>query len=323
VAPVLKEKAFVAVVGWCVLTVLGCSLLFAQEARRLEDLRLIKGDTVRLEVPQREDLNRYLTIDNRGMVSLPIVGSVRLEGLTMEEAKGTLLRALQEIYPSTQSITLTFIGEKTRRSVYVQGQVWQPGRYDIEGLSNVWDAIKEAGGPTSSGSIEAVRLIRTEGDRSTTTVVNVQRALASGDIASVPALKPGDTIIVPDRTGSYVGSGAVNIIGAVFHPASYLLPEDKRLSDAILIAGGSSENANLKKVRILRVLPDGSTRNIEVNFKRYLNTGDLAYNPVILPNDTVNVPRNSSWSVVSNPTFLLGLITASASVVALWISITR
>ena len=145
---------------------------------------------VKLEVAQREDLGRTLTIDAKGNVGLPIIGAVRLEGLTIEEAKATLLRSLQELYPSIQSLSLTLIGEAARRYIFVQGQVARPGKFELEGLLSVWDAIKEAGGTTGSGALESVRLIRAEGDQTTTTIVNVQRALDSGDIKSIPALKP-------------------------------------------------------------------------------------------------------------------------------------
>jgi len=299
------------------------SALLAQEVQPKQEIQLRNGDTVKLDVPQREDLTRLLTIDIRGNVRLPIVGDVHIEGLTIEEAEGTLLRSLQELYPSTQSISLSLIGEKTRRSIFVQGQVWQPGKYDFEGLLTIWDAIKEAGGATATASLEAVRLIRVEGGLSTTTIVNVQQALDSGNLELLPALKPGDTIIVPDRTAPYPGKGAVNVIGAVFRPASYFLSEDKRLADAILAAGGTAENANLRKVKILRMAPDGSSTTMEINFKKYLETGDLQFNPVIRPNDTISISRSSSWSAVTSPGFLLGFISASTSLIALWITLAR
>jgi protein involved in polysaccharide export with SLBB domain len=319
----LERKAIFLFTVFLVFLRLDHSALLAQEVRPSQDIPLRKGDMVKLEVPQREDLSRLLTIDNKGDVNLPIIGAVHIEGLTLEEAKGTLLRSLQELYPSAQSISLTLIGEKTKRSIFVQGQVAQPGKYDFEGLSTIWDAIKEGGGATSSASLDAVRLIRIEGDLSTTTIVNVQQALDSGNLESLPALKPGDTIIVPDRTGTYTGKGAVNVIGFVLRPASYFLSENKRLADAILAAGGSAENANLREVKILRMRPDGGAVNMEVNFKRFLETGDPRYNPIILPNDTVSIPRSSSWTMVTSPIFLLGLVSASASVLALWISLTR
>lgn len=305
-----------------------CTLVFAailcvatfaaMPLRAQQDVRLRKGDAVRLDVPQREDLGRLLTVDAKGDVSLPIVGSIHVEGLKIEEARIAVLRSLQEVYPSVQAISLTLINEEQRRLIYVQGQVARPGKYEIGGSPTVWDAIKEAGGATATASLEMVRVIRTEKEGSTTTLVNLQAALDTGDINSLPALKPGDTVIVPERTASYTGTGAVSVIGSVLHPAAYAVTGEKRLIDLILSAGGPIEGARLNKVTIIRPTGAGNTMTIAVDFERYLETGDMHDNPPIMPNDTVNVPRSSSfWVTVTNPNFLLALISTTTTVAAL------
>jgi len=287
--------------------------LFAQQ-----DVRLRKGDTIRLDVPQREDLGRLLIVDAKGEVSLPIVGAIHVEGLKLEEARIAMLRSLQEVYPSVQAISLSLINEEARRLIYVQGQVARPGKYEIGGTPSVWDAIKEAGGATATGSLEMVRVIRTEKEGSATTLVNLQRALDTGDINSLPALKPGDTVIVPERTASYTGTGAVSVIGSVLHPAAYAITGEKRLIDLILSAGGPIEGAKLSKITIIRPVAGGNTMTISVDFERYLETGDMHDNPPILPNDTVNVPRSSSfWATITHPNFLLALISTTTTVAAL------
>jgi polysaccharide export outer membrane protein len=285
-----------------------------------QEVRLRRGDSIRLDVPQREDLGRLLTVDAKGEVSLPIVGAIRLEGLTLEEARGALLRGLQDIYPSIQSITIALQGEDARRVIYVQGQVARPGKYELGGSPSVWDAIKEAGGATAVASLDGVRIVRTSSDGSTTTLVNLQQALDSGNLSSLPVLKPGDAVIVPERTASYTGTGAVNVFGAVVRPASYALTQEKKLIDAILAAGGPAENAKLSKVTIIRQVAGGGAMTISVDFKRYLETGDIKHNPPIFPNDTVNVPQTSSfWSSIANPSFLLAIISTSATIAALLI----
>jgi polysaccharide export outer membrane protein len=310
----LKRNRTFALAAMLLTAILVATALPAQE------VRLRRGDSVRLDVPQREDLGRLLTIDAKGDVSLPIVGAIRLEGLTLEEARGAVLRALQDIYPSIQSITIALQGEDARRVIYVQGQVARPGKYELGGAPSVWDAIKEAGGATAAASLDGVRIVRTSNDGSTTTLVDLQQALDSGNLSSLPVLKPGDAVIVPERTASYTGTGAVNVFGAVVRPASYALTQDKRLVDAILAAGGPAENARLSKVTIIRQVAGGGATTISVDFERYLETGDTRHNPPIFPNDTVNVPRTSSfWASIVNPSFLLAIISTSATIAALLI----
>jgi hypothetical protein len=54
------------------------------------------------------------------------------------------------------------------------------------------------------------------------------------------------------------------------------------------------------------------------DFKRYLETGDIRHNPLILPEDTVSVPsRNTAMVVLSSPTFWLAAITAYGAIYAI------
>ncbi len=200
----------------------------------------------------------------------------------------------------------------------MQGQVVDPGRYEFRETPNVWEAIREAGGALSGAAMEAVRIVRAEEGEERTSIVNLQAAIDSGDLESLPDLEPGDTVIVPERSMRYQGSGAVNVIGAVLNPAPYRLQEESRLVDAIIAAGGAAPDANLSEVHVIRALPDGGTMTIEIDFNRYLENGDLRHNPVIEPNDTVSIPSRSSVSTIfSDARILLGLFTAAITTVTI------
>lgn len=308
----MRRKGLYAIAAIVLAAALFASALPAQE------VRLRRGDTVKLEVPQREDLGRLLVVDEKGSVTLPIVGAIRVEGLTIEEARGAILRSLQDTYPSIQSVAISLQGEDARRVIYVQGQVAHPGKYEIGGTPSIWDAIKEAGGATAAASLDAVRIVRTSQEGSTTSIVNLQQALDSGNLSSLPLLQPGDAVIVPERAAPFTGSGGVNVFGAVLRPATYSLPQDRRLIDAMLAAGGPLENARLNKVNIVRPSAGGGVTTITVDFERFLEIGDMRHNPPIFPNDTVSVPRASTfWATITNPTFLLAVISTTATVAAL------
>lgn len=307
----------------CVLGIVALAVLVAAVDPAAQEIRLRKGDRLELSIPQRQELGRILTVGERGEVTIPIVGSVRLEGLTIKEAQYFLLGKLQDIYPSVDVVSLKLTEEESRRSFYVHGQVAAPGKYDLDGEPNVWEALREAGGSTANAALEVVRLIRGEGEGSRTIIVNLRQAIDSGDFSPLPTLKAGDTVVVPERSAGFTGSGAVNVIGAVVNPAAYMLSENRRLVDAIVAAGGPLENANLKKVTIVRRLAEGGMMTMQVDFKRYLDEGDTVHNPMVLPNDTVNISResNSLRAMFTDPRLIVGLLTAAATVTA--IALTR
>ncbi len=273
-----------------------------------QEIPLKRGDRLKMTSPQRPDLELYLALDEQGQVYVPIVGGIDVEGLTIETARAILLRRLQEVYPSIESITLVSVAEDYH--YYVHGQVVNPGKYKLVITPNVWEAVREAGGATVEASLDAVRLIRAEGNGRRTAVVNLQQAIDTGDFESLPMLKAGDTVIIPAKSMRIGGSGAVNVFGAVMNPAPYSLTEQKTLMDAVLAAGGAAEYANLKKVSIVRMMPEGGSMTITVNLKRYLEEGDLSHNPDVRPGDTVNIPYHSYFfRAITEPTFILGMLT--------------
>lgn len=283
-----------------------------------QEVVLRPGDRVELAVPQRAELERTLLIDQQGQVTLPIVGIVAIGGMTVSEAETVLQRALREIYPSVRDISLSLLGEESRRTIYVQGEVLNPGRYGFEENPTVWEAIREAGGATATAALEVVRIVRAEGDNRRTFLVNLKDAIESGKLDELPLLEPGDAVIVSQTTVVQAGTGSVKVIGSVSAPGPYQLGGDKTLIDAILAAGGTSASADLKKITVIRTTPDGAQLVLLFNFQRYLEQGDIRHNPLILPNDTVHVrPVPTGTQMFKDPRFWLAVVGAYATIYAI------
>jgi len=283
-----------------------------------QDIVLRAGDRVDLTVPQRGELDRTLLIDQQGSVTIPIVGNVAIGGMTVDEAETVLLRALRDVYPSVRIVSLNLLGEESRYTIYVQGEVLNPGRYGFEKNPTVWEAIREAGGATATAALDVVRVVRAESEGQRTFLVNLNEAIESGELDELPLLQPGDAVIVSQSTVVQAGTGSVKVIGAVNVPGPYQLPGDKTLIDAILAAGGTTEGADLNKVTVLRTTPDGAQLTLLFNFKRYLEEGDIRHNPLLLANDTVHVrPEGTGLAIFRDPRFWLAALTAYAAVYAI------
>ncbi len=312
-----KMKGFIKTGSFLIVLSLAVTAMVSSRADA-QEIVLRAGDRVNLTVPQRGELDRTLLIDQQGIVTIPIVGNVAIGGMTVGEAEIVLLRALRDIYPSVRSVSLNLLGEESRRTIYVQGEVLNPGRYGFEKNPTVWEAIREAGGATPSAALEVVRIVRAEGDNQRTFLVNLKDAIESGNLDELPLLQPGDAVIVSQSTVIQAGTGSVKVIGAVAAPGPYQLTGDKTLIDAILASGGYAANADLKKVIIHRKMPSGAQLTLTFNFKRYLEEGDIRHNPLILPNDTVHVPAESAGTrLFVDPRFWLTVIGAYATIYAI------
>lgn len=277
-----------------------------------ETARVSIGDVLSVAVPGRQDLNRELVVSQKGVVNYPLVGEVYVQGLTTDEARRQLLQAIRGVYPSVNSIDLKLTAAG-KFNVYIAGAIARAGKYSFSNAPNLWDAIREAGGPTGDAALDAVRVVGDPGQGGESKVVDVQRVLDSGSVDELPMLKDGDSVVIPARTetqGRGGGIYGVDVYGSVVNPGTYRMPEKSTVVEALLMAGGTLPEARMAQVAIVRPVEGGSNETITVDVRKFLETGDPLSNPVVKPGDTVYVPRQPAfwWSLKNNAGVLVGLI---------------
>lgn len=282
------------------------------------DYRVGPGDHIFLSVPQRQDLNRELLISEQGEVTLPLVGTVAVSGLTADEIEARLLQALREYYPSIRSVEVR-ITRALSNIIFVSGDVKIPGKYSFSESINVWEAIREAGGPMPTATLTTVRVIQDRSRGGQSFVVDVQAAIDGGSVENLPILKPGDTVLVPAKEEVYTGSSGVNVFGAVVRPGAYPLAARQDLMSALMVAGGPSDRAKLSNIKIVRPEPDGTAQTIKINLDKFLDKGDMENNPRLFSGDTVHI--GSKTFNAANIGVFLSFITAMGTIVLLYYTI--
>ncbi|MCW8799228.1 MAG: hypothetical protein OQK66_09715, partial [Prosthecochloris sp.] len=79
----------------------------------------------------------------------------------------------------------------------------------------------------------------------------------------------------------------VNVLGEVYKPGQHIVRQDADISTVLSMVGGSNDDANLKKAKVLRYKPDEDGKQIySVNLKDYLEEGDRSTFVELKPNDT-------------------------------------
>ncbi|HTZ57389.1 MAG TPA: SLBB domain-containing protein [Acidobacteriaceae bacterium] len=198
-------------------------------------------------------------IDREGKIALPEAGSLVVAGLSLQQARSDIEGALKQQYHNAQ-VDVT-IGRLRTVRVYVVGDVQRPGAYDVSSLSTPLNALYEAGGPTSVGSLRIIRHYR--GQR-LIREVDLYDFLLHGLRVDDERLEAGDTLLVPP-TGPQVA-----IFGMVKRPAIYELKGNSTLKDALNDAGGVTVAAALDHITIER---------IDANKERETVTLDSSPNP--------------------------------------------
>jgi protein involved in polysaccharide export with SLBB domain len=272
--------------------------------------RVGAGDVIRVDVAGRADASGSFTVADDGTVTIPVVGTVRVQGRTANEIRSDLSRRVSLFDRSSPVVTVT-VAEYKSRKIFVLGAVLLPGIYAFAEMPTIWDAIAEAGGPLDDANLGAVELIPGEGtDGRRTQVIDVGSAIRETRTDALPLLRPGDTVRVP--RGSIART--IQLMGAVVHPGSLPFDQAPDLVSAVVRSGGPTGDAELDKVQVIRTNGQKITR-MKVNLDRYFEKGDQAGNPRLQPGDTVFLPHQSNngisaFAYVGFATAIVGLVTS-------------
>lgn len=253
-----------------------------------EDYVLGPEDVVQVSVWLHPELERALTLDANGNVTLPPVGEIKASGLTPKQLSDKISDRLSSYLRQTTTVTCT-VTQFMSRSVFVQGAVAKPGRYGFERLPSVADALSQAGGAITGADLAAVQIVRKEGSARRTLSADLSAALRTGDTSALPELKAGDTIIVPGTgaSGSSSGVEGVGVLGQVAKPGLYSVGNGQDLWTVLALAGGVTDRGNFSDVRLLTRTESGQAVAI-VNLREVLEKGSRA--PVtVKPGDVVVV----------------------------------
>jgi protein involved in polysaccharide export with SLBB domain len=184
-------------------------------------------------------------IDREGKIALPEAGSLVVAGLTLQQARSNIGSALKQQYHNAQ-VDVT-IGRLRTVRIYVVGDVQRPGAYDVSSLSTPLNAIYEAGGPTSVGSLRIVRHYR---GQQLVREVDLYDFFLHGERMDDERLQAGDTLLIPPS------GPQVAIFGMVKRPAIYELKASATLKDVLDNAGGVTVAAALNHITIDRIDPN-------------------------------------------------------------------
>jgi len=245
------------------------------------DYVLGPGDDLTINVWGAVDSTLVRTVDRNGRIVLPKVGDLRIWGLTYSQADRLIRDELSRFFRGFQ--TSVTMGRLRTVSVHVVGEVCQPGVYTLSSLATVTNALYSAGGPTKLGSLREVRLLR---GNVQVARIDLYDFLQRGDRARDYRLESGDTVFVPT-----IGD-VVAVSGEVKRPAIYEIRSGTRLADVVALSGGVTPTGYLKRVQIVRALPNAERATVDVDLTGFYLKGDEASNPPINAGDLILIHRS-------------------------------
>ena len=261
-----------------------------------DDYIIGEEDLLDITFWQDANLDTQVKVGLDGKIALDMIGQVTASGLTTEQLQNTIVRELSRINRNISQATVRVI-EYNFNHVFVIGQVNQPGKKTFERIPDLWTIINESGGITQSGDLSRVTIIRGGDQAGKIEVVNLAEALATGQLDRLPVLRRQDTIEIGRAPGQVVAGeigvptekkNLIYVIGAVGTPGPVAWESNVDVLEALALAGGPTETADLKHARL--VIKDGNyAQTLELNLEKYVTQGRPA-RYIMQKEDLVIVP---------------------------------
>src|SRR5438067_13029066 len=216
------------------------------------DYKLGPGDQLVLIITGQVETAYSLQVTREGFILIPQVGQVFVSNLTLEQLRDVLYTQLGRVFsgvkrgPSAVTRFDVSVANVRANQVYVIGEVFQPGAYQISALGTVLTALYAAGGVTARANMRHIE-VRRLGKLLDT--LDLYDYLLRGDSKSDVRLESGDVVFVP------VHGIRAQVTGAVTRPAIYELKPEEKLADLIRAAGGVRPDAALTRLAVHRIVP--------------------------------------------------------------------
>jgi len=259
-----------------------------------EDYHVGPGDILFVNVAGRPELGSATVgsdilgsrIDGKGRLHLPLVGSVEVTGLTVEQIQ----QRLQEKFATylQDPWVVVEIAEYKSQPLYLLGQLKAAGTYYMDRPMTLLQGLSLGGGLLDTANLRGARLIRDDHSLP----VDIFGLVEKGEAAQNVWLQPGDSIYVPDDKNQNVF-----VFGAVKKPGSVPMPNGRlNLAQALASAGLDEVGSNREQIRIIRSHSATHGELLVVDLERVVRGEGLPF--PLMEGDIVYAPRSGigNWN---------------------------
>jgi polysaccharide export outer membrane protein len=241
-----------------------------------QEYRIGPQDVLTITVWNQPTLSGPFTVESDGTFTYPLLGTVRAAGLTVRDIEADLTTRLGAGYVKAPQIRVTVDQHRSQR-VLVLGEVRTPGSYPLTRPMTLVEALALAGSTTPRAGDEVLvihaaadQLVGTgEGEqeaRSEITHIPLD-AVAGVSLGRELLLADGDVVFVPVAP-------TVHVFGQVRSPGEYPLRRHARVLQVLALAGGLTDRASRRDIRIVRSTSTG-TVEVKAQLNDAVEPGDV------------------------------------------------
>ncbi|MCB1703957.1 MAG: polysaccharide export protein [Halioglobus sp.] len=148
------------------------------------DYHLSAGDVIRVHVMGQEDLSVEVPVSDTGDIIYPLLGELKVEGLTREETERLVYQKLKPDYLVEPVVSVTIV---KYRQIFLQGEVKLAGPYAYTPGLSLRRAILDAGGFTDLANKDKIYVVNESEPQGKERRVDMDYQLQPGDIITIKA----------------------------------------------------------------------------------------------------------------------------------------
>jgi polysaccharide biosynthesis/export protein len=235
-------------------------------------------DVLKITVFDEPELSgQSYRVDSDGMITFWLLGRVSAAGLTLRQFQDKLKEQLANGYIKNPQVRVE-IEQYKSQSIYVFGEVRQPGRISMMASKSLLEALAEAGSPTSQASTELTitHVRRSNGTTPTPdllpevdkTVIDLRDLQA----AQQYLLSDGDIVTVPKAKTFFIG-------GEVRNNGPYVWQRGITLAQAVTLAGGLTDRGTFRGASATRLV---NGKPVEIKLDEL---------DKVMPDDTIRINK--------------------------------
>ena len=264
------------------------------------------GDELSLKVWNRPDISdEKIIVGPDGIINILRVGQIKVSNRTRDDINHEIVRKLAAFYEKPE-VTLS-VKTYNNNKAFVLGRVENPGVVKFPGNGTLLEALSLAGGlpvRQSEAFLTKCAIIR---GKEQIIWVDLRELLNNGNMALNAPIRNNDVIFIPESDDELV-----YVMGEVKVPGAIKLKTRLTYLDALMLAGGPTEDADAVKTYLIRFDgKNGVPRQIDL--KKMLSGADLSQNFMLQDNDIVYVTRSG----LSNFNYLLRQVLPALQVIDL------
>lgn len=269
-SPAAHASRFFGRMLFAFLALMAPLLSWAQVSDAQRDYVLGPGDVIRVSVYQNADLTLETRVAESGSISFPLLGQVKLGGLSVPKAEKVIADGLRNGNFVRQPQVSILVTQVRGNQASVLGMVNRPGRFPIEQTGMRLSELLATAGGIASGGSDLVTLSGMRDNRPFRVVIDLPNLFGASAKTNDPVIINGDTVYV-DRMPM------VYIYGEVQRPGAMRLERDMTVIQALATGGGLNQRGTEKGLRVHRRNADGKVEILQPGMNDLMRDGDVIY----------------------------------------------